>query len=841
MLYFSKIKTAVIWAVCALGVLFSLPNFVPSANLPTWLTMPRFNLGLDLQGGAYLLLEVDSNALVKERVDTALDGVRTALRGANLQYRNLGARDRTVTFSVLDPARADAARAAVLPITVGATPQTRDFTLDERAGTFTLTLTDAAIRASEMRAVQQSIEIVRRRIDQTGVNEPVVAQQGANRILVQLPGIDDPDRIKRLLGQTAKMTFHLLGEESAARAPGVSLLPMLSNEQQRIPVRDRVEVDGTRLRDASANTDSRSGQWVVSFSFDSIGAKRFGEITRANVGKPFAIVLDGKVISAPVIREPITGGSGQISGSFTAQEATDLAVLLRAGALPTPLSVIEERTVGPDLGADAIRAGVIACIVGFVLVVGYMTLAYGLFGIFANIALLFNLALTLAALSLLQATLTLPGIAGILLTLGLSVDANILVNERIREETRKGASPMAAIEAGYRRAFATIIDSNLTTLVKMVILYVIGTGTVKGFAVTISFGILTSLFTATVVVRWMMSVWFRRRRPKALPMQRIKLFPSDTKIAFMKGRNLGLIVSVVLSLASVALFFKPGLNYGVDFAGGTVMEIRTEQPADFTALRSALTGLNLGQVQLQQFGSPNDVLIRIERQPNGDQPAVAAVQKLLADNFPGTNVRRVESVGAAVSAELFHNGMLALAVASFAMLGYIWFRFEWQFGIGAVVTMILDVTKTIGFFAVTGMQFNLTAIAAILTIMGYSINDKVVVYDRVRENLRLYRKMPLRELIDRSINETMSRTVSTSLAIFLATVPLALFGGEALEEFALVLLFGVVLATSSSIFIAAPILLFLGEHRLRRQVQEPSATEGAAAAGQPTESKSGTV
>ena len=828
MLHFSKIKTMLIWAVCALGVLLSLPNFVKPGTLPDWLPAPRFNLGLDLQGGAYLLLQVDADALVKERLDSTVDAVRGALREAGLRYRDLGAKGRSIGFVLVDAGQAAAGREAVAPL-LGGTPGLRDFTLSEEGDRFTLTLSDAAIQAATSRAVEQSVEIVRRRVDETGVNEPVVARQGANRVLVQLPGVDDPTRIKRLLGQTAKMTFHLLAEDAGrdVAPPGARLLPSAETSGQKLAVRTKVELDGARLHDASASMNSQTGQWVVNFAFDTAGAKRFADITRANVGRPFAIVLDGKVISAPVIREPITGGSGQISGNFTAQAANDLAVLLRAGALPAPLTVVEERTVGPDLGADAIRAGVIACAVGFVLVVGYMAATYGLFGVFANIALLFNMALTLAALSLLQATLTLPGIAGILLTLGLSVDANILINERIREETRKGVTPAAAMEAGFRRAFATILDSNLTTLIKMVILYAIGTGTVKGFAVTISLGIVTSMFTATVVARWLMAAWFRHRRPRALPSPR-RLLPDVTRIAFMKGRNAGLIVSALISLASVALFFKPGLNYGVDFAGGTVMEIRTEQSAGFPALRESLARLNLGQVQLQQFGAPTDVLIRFERQVGGDQAAVTLVQDTLAKDFPGTTVRRVESVGAAVSAELFHDGMLALGLAAIAMLGYIWFRFEWQFGVGAVVTMLLDVTKTVGFFAITGMQFNLVAIAAILTIMGYSINDKVVVYDRVRENLRLYRKMPLREMIDRSINETLSRTVSTSLAIFLATLPLALFGGEALQEFALVLLFGVVLATSSSIFIAAPILLFLGEKRLRQTPVEHEAAGEAA-------------
>ena len=830
MLHFSKLKSVLIWAVCALGVVMSIPNFVKPEAMPDWLPLSRFNLGLDLQGGAYLLLEVDNAAIVKERLDTTADAVRGALRAAGIGYRELASFADGVSFTLSEPGQEEAARSAIRPVLAGAAG-TRDFAVAVAGPSFRLTLTDEAIRHAQSRAVDQSVEIVRRRIDETGVNEPVVARQGRDRILVQLPGVDDPGRIKRLLGQTAKMTFHLLAD--APGAPGSKLLPSADPAygNEKVPVRTKVEVDGARLRDASAGMDSRGGEWVVHFTFDGVGAKRFAAITSANVGRPFAIVLDGKVISAPVIREPITGGQGQISGRFTAQSAHDLAVLLRAGALPAPLTVVEERTIGPDLGADAIRAGVMACLVGFVLVVGYMTVSYGLFGVFANLALLFNLALTLAALSLLQATLTLPGVAGILLTLGMSVDANILINERIREETRKGASPMAAMDLGFRRAFATIVDSNLTTLIKMVLLYAVGTGTVKGFAVTISLGIITSMFTATVVARWLMVAWFRAKRPKSLPLSRLlRLVPEVTHIPFMKGRNLGLIVSLVISCASVALFFTPGLNYGVDFVGGTVVEIRADGPADFPALREVMGRSGLGQVSLQQFGSPTDVLIRFERQPGGDQAqqeAVKVIQAALAKDFPGTTIRRIESVGASVSQELFQDGMLALGLAAVAMLLYITFRFEWQFGVGAVATMILDVTKTVGFFAITGMQFNLTAIAAILTIMGYSINDKVVVYDRVRENLRLYRRMPLRELIDRSINETMSRTVGTSVALFLATLPLALFGGEALQEFAWVLLFGVVLATSSSIFIAAPILLYLGEHRLRKQ-PAPEA-EGAAA------------
>jgi preprotein translocase subunit SecF len=302
-------------------------------------------------------------------------------------------------------------------------------------------------------------------------------------------------------------------------------------------------------------------------------------------------------------------------------------------------------------------------------------------------------------------------------------------------------------------------------------------------------------------------------------MFRLRFVPDNTKIQFMRGRIIGLVVSAVLSTASIILFFYPGLNYGIDFRGGISIEARTQGSADFAALRSQINGLGLGEAQLQQFGSPQDVLIRLERQAGGDeaqQKAVEAVRQLLVTKFPGTELRQVEAVGATVSGELFRGGMMALGLALVAMLIYIWFRFEWQFGVGAVVTLILDVTKTVGFFVITGLQFNLTSLAAILTIMGYSINDKVVVYDRVRENLRKYKAMPLRQLIDLSINETLNRTINTSFTTFLATIPLALVATGAVQEFAIVILFGIVIGTSSSIFIAAPILLFLGENRLGR-------------------------
>jgi preprotein translocase subunit SecD len=534
MMYFAPWKIALIALACLASVIFSIPSFFPAATVatwPNWLPKRQVSLGLDLRGGAHLLLEVDTSVVLRERLEALVEGARTELRQARIGYTNLSVSGtNSVTVRLRDAAQTEQARQLLIKLAIpvqstsglgfGSGPVDMELT-GSADGQLRMTLSEAALLERARNAVTQSIEIVRRRIDQTGVSEPTIQRQGADRILVQLPGIDDPERIKRLLGTTAKLTFRMVdvgADPNAPAPPGSEILEGDGARNERYVVKRKVEVAGDNLVDAQAGYDQRGGIPVVNFRFDTVGGKRFAEITQQAVGQPFAIVLDNKVLSAPVIREPILGGSGQISGNFTTASANDLAVLLRAGALPAPLKVVEERTVGPDLGEDSIRAGLISIAVAAVLVVIYMVLAYGLFGLFANVALIVNLVMTLAAMSLLQATLTLPGIAGLLLTLGMSVDANVLINERIREETKIGKSPMAAMQAGFSRAFSTIVDANVTTLIKMALLYALGSGTVKGFAVTISIGILTSMFTATVLVRLMMVTWLRQRRPTLLPV-----------------------------------------------------------------------------------------------------------------------------------------------------------------------------------------------------------------------------------------------------------------------------------------------------------------------------------
>jgi protein-export membrane protein SecD len=525
MLHFPTWKIALILGVCALGVVFSLPNaFAPSvvATWPNWLPKKQVSLGLDLRGGSHLLLEVDINAALRERMNGVVDTMRTKLREARIGYTGLNAEGETVVFTVRDQDRLNDIRQLVHDV---------DADLDPTVGAdgqVMLRFSDRAVETLRRSAVEQSIEIVRRRVDETGTKEPTIQREGQDRILVQLPGIDNPEHVKQLLGRTAKLTFQLVdinaSPEDARRGrqpPGDELLEVdEGNRRSGLPsayvVRKRVMVSGDMLVDAQATF--QNSEPVVSFKFDSIGARRFGDATRDNVGKPFAIVLDNKVISAPVIREPILGGSGVISGSFTTQSANDLALLLRAGALPAPLVILEERTVGPDLGADSIRAGTTACIVGVVLVVIFMVLFYGLFGAFADIALFFNLALLLAGLSLLGATLTLPGIAGIALTMGMAVDANVLIYERIREEVRTGRTMLSALDAGFRRAFGTILDSHITTLVAGGLMFWLGSGPVKGFAVTLSLGVLISLFSAVLVTRLLIVLWLKRMRPKTIPI-----------------------------------------------------------------------------------------------------------------------------------------------------------------------------------------------------------------------------------------------------------------------------------------------------------------------------------
>lgn len=536
MLRFQTRKVIVVLLVLLFGCGFALPNlFSPETRkaieqgAPSWiprilLPIHAVVLGLDLQGGSHVLLEIDRADLVRSQVTQLRDDVRRILREERVSFSGgIGMTARGVSVRVPDAAD----RAKLLPKlrelaqpigTLGAFGPSGNSSIEvseQPDGLIQLAVTEAGANERVRRAVEQAMEVLRRRVDALGTTEPNIQRQGLDRILVQVPGLQDPQRLKDILGQTAKLQFRMVADSQGG---DVDMLPSQDAGGSLVPVERRVIVEGEDLIDAQPAFDSRTSQPIVNFRFNIRGAQRFGRATTENLGRPLAIVLDNKVISSPVIQSPITGGSGQISGNFTVESVNNLAILLRAGALPAKMTIVEERTVGPGLGQDSIQAGKMATLIATVLVILYMIGTYGVFGLIASIALLVHVCLIFGLMSVLGATMTLPGIAGIVLTLGTALDANVLINERIREETKLGRPPLSALEAGFSKASGTILDSNLTNLIAMACLYAFGSGPVKGFAVTVAIGTIVQMYTATVVVRLLVSIWYRRRRPAVLPV-----------------------------------------------------------------------------------------------------------------------------------------------------------------------------------------------------------------------------------------------------------------------------------------------------------------------------------
>lgn len=510
----SRSRIFIILAICVLGLFFAIPNMLSdTSKLPKW--WQPVNLGLDLQGGSNLLLEVKMDDVLKERMSSIEDSARQVLRESKIRYQNLKAGSDAVRVKIENPNSRTQAVSKFRKMDDGLDVSEGD------DGEIVIRYTDVALNQMKAKVVDQSIEIVRRRIDELGTKEPVIQRQGSDRIVVQLPGLQNPEYVKTLLGKTAKMSFHMVDSRSTAadaRRGKLSSASRLVNgsEGETYVISRKPVVGGENLIDAQPSF--QDGEPVVSFKFNSLGGKKFGEATKNNIGERLAIVLDNEVISAPVIQSAILGGSGIISGNFTVKSASDLALLLRSGALPAPLEVLEERTVGAGLGADSIREGIFASVVGLIAVVAFMIAAYGLFGIFTTITVFINLFLMLGILSMIGATLTLPGIAGIILTIGMAVDANVLIFERMREEVKLGRSTKDAAEAGFTEAWATILDSNLTTLVAAIVLFYFGSGPVRGFAVTLAIGIATSMFTSVTVTRLIIASWIAKYKPTKLPI-----------------------------------------------------------------------------------------------------------------------------------------------------------------------------------------------------------------------------------------------------------------------------------------------------------------------------------
>lgn len=533
MLHFTRWKMIAILTVVVVGLLAALPNLFSKETVdswPSWVPKRQMVLGLDLQGGAYLLYEVDKQDYVQKRLRSLVGDIRKAmLEEPRIGYSGLGIQGQGVQLRIRDLSQLAEVKKRLEPLrnqlatsALGGTAVNEfDLTVGDD-GLVQMAYSEAGLNQRIRQIVDQSIEVIGRRIDQLGTVEPSIQRQGADRILVEAPGLDDPERLKTLVGQTAQLTFHLVdtgvSPTAETRKPGTVVLNSTDTPPVPYVIEEAPLLTGEDLTDAQATFDSRSNEPVVSFRLSSAGARVFGEVTQKNVNRPFAIVLDDKVISAPVIREPILGGSGQISGNFSIQSANDLAILLRAGSLPAKLTIVEERNIGPGLGADSIRAGKIAAIIGTAAVCAFMVMTYGVLGWIANIAVIVNVILIFSIVTILGATLSLPGIAGVIITVGTAVDSNVLIYERIREEYRSGRSAIASIDAGFHKALGTILDANVTTLIAALVLFYMGSGPIRGFAVTHAIGVATTMFTAFTFTRLLVAMWVRWRRPTTITL-----------------------------------------------------------------------------------------------------------------------------------------------------------------------------------------------------------------------------------------------------------------------------------------------------------------------------------
>jgi len=656
-------------------------------------------------------------------------------------------------------------------------------------------------------ATDRAIEVIRNRIDQFGVSEPLIQRQGTNYIVVQLPGVSDRERALQIIKQTAHLEFRLVSEDvqklNAAlegNIPSGYELKYLNDKP--LLLEEKPSFTGENLVDARVEWGTMQINPYVSFSLNPRGARRFARITKDNIGKRLAIVLDGKLKSAPSIESEIPQGKGQITGRFSEDEAADLALVLRTGALPAPIQVEEERTVGAALGEDSIQKGIRSVVVGAILVLLFMAGYYLWAGLIANVALCANLVLILGVLSYprLGAALTLPGIAGIVLTIGMAVDANVLIFERIREELNVGKTLRMAISNGYQKAFLTILDANVTTLIAAFILFQFGTGPIKGFATTLSIGIMASMFTALVVTRLIFDI-LSLGRLKALRMFQ---FIRNPKFNFIGRRKIAYFISLSLILIGfTSLALRGRGNLGIDFAGGSLQEFRFERPVSTDRIRKALREIELGDSPIQQYKDKRDILIR-----TGADTANKIIAKFKTEFSENSfKILRVETVGPAVGKDLTAKAFSALLFALLGICIYISLRFEFRFAIAAIIALFHDVLIAAGALSLTGREFSVPVIAALLTVVGYSINDTIVVFDRIREDLRLMRKSKYEEIINTSINQTLSRTLLTSLTTLLVVSALFFLGGAVINDFAFVLLIGVVVGTYSSVFVASPILL----------------------------------
>jgi len=668
-------------------------------------------------------------------------------------------------------------------------------------------------------AVLKSMEVLRNRIDGLGVGETLLQRQGENQILLQLPGVTDRDKAIAMIGRVARLEFHLVDADEthfkdalAGHVPDGEELTIEKKEGDTpILILKDVAMGGEGIKDARVDFDRTGMQPKITMAFNEKGTKDFGDLTTAHVNERLAIVLDNEVLSAPNIREPILTGDAEITGNFKFEEASLLALALRTGALPVPMNIEEERTIGPLLGKDSIEAGIKATILGGIAIVFFMCLYYYIGGIIASVALAINLLMILGSMGLLnilmpdsQVTLTLPGIAGIILTLGMAVDANVLINERIREEIDNGRPLSASVSTGYARAWSAILDSHVTSLIAAFFLFQFGSGPIKGFAITLSTGLIASLFSSIYVTRTFFNWLISERMIKSLPMMHLFRKPNFN---FLNKKYICFAISASIIIAGAIDFIhKKDSAFGIDFAGGQIQEFKFAKPISADSLRSILKSGKVENAVIQTFpNAPENVIIRTQQDTNAQVVAIFK-SKMPQNTF---QVLRIEKVGPVVGQALRTKAVWAIVLALGGMLIYIGIRFKhFSFGAATVVAIFHDVLITLSLILLAGRQIDLLVVTAILTITGYSTNDAIIIYDRVRENVPKIRNKSLAEIINESINQTLGRTVLTTFMTTLSALSLYFFGGEVLNTFAFVLIRGFLFGTYSTVWIVSPLFLW---------------------------------
>lgn len=718
--------------------------------------------------------------------------------------------------------------------------------LDIQGGTSFLIRLVQADKEVSKEMLDQAVEVIRKRVDYFGGGEPVISPVGNDRILVQIPGLSTEkiQEARQQLSRVAKLEFRLVYPDNGQRLQGIDAgtevippeykietyklhaEPNKKAEEERLLVKKKADLGGDRVTESNAYYGNEG--WTVQLKFDGEGAKQFGTITEKFKGFRFAIVLDGVIQSAPTIRDAIYGGDAVITGRFTEQEARNLASVLE-NPLQTPVSIEEERSVSPTLGSDSIRASVIAGLIGLAFTLLFVCAYYRFAGMIANLALLVNLILLMGALTMFNFVLTLPGIAGIILTIGMAVDANVLIYERLREELALGKSLKIAVQAAFDKAFSSIFDSNVTTLITAAILFWQASGPVKGFAISLTMGILASMFTVLIVCRNAFNWVVDSGRLKKISM--LQLIPAHN-IDFLGKGLIAVLCSLALVVAGATAFVARGeKNFGVDFKGGDLLTLSSTQPVTVGEVRAAMPP-DLADASIQQSNEASKTYIEIRSPFNTSDKVVQRLTQAAPE--AGFKVERSERVGALVGGELAKKSLWALALGMIGILIYVTFRFELSFAIGSIVALLHDVLITVGIFSLMGRELTLTMVGALLTIAGYSINDTIVVYDRIREGLASGRKGSIEQIMNESINQTLSRTVLTGGVTFVSVLCLFFFGGAVLRDFALVIIIGILVGTYSSIFVASPIVLWWNRARgggasgLRREVREKAAAAAAA-------------